>query len=125
MPQSSTPAGLPKLWFRVLLERGALGPGKIDMLRLVAELGSVSAAARRLGMSHARSVKLVSELNALGAAPLIETRIGGEAGGGAVLTDAARLILDDYQRLEDAVRSAAGPPLRSMTARLLGHGSSG
>lgn len=76
-------------------------------------------------MSHARSVTLVSEINALGAAPLIDTRIGGEAGGGAVLTDAARFTLDDYQRLEDAVRSAPVTHLHSMTARLQGHGSGG
>lgn len=108
----------PSLWFRILLPGGPLGPGKIDLLRLVGETGSVSAAARRLRMSHARSVKLVAEINALGAEPLIRTRIGGEAGGGAALTDRARRLLLDHERLEAAVREAAAPHLRSMVSGL-------
>ena len=108
----------PSLWFRVLLPSGSLGPGKIGLLRLIARTGSVSAAARTLGMSHARSVKLVAELNALGVGPLVETRTGGEAGGGAALTDRARRLLDDHERLEAALREAAAPHLRSMMSDL-------
>lgn len=101
----------PALWFRVLLPHGSLGPGKFDLLRLVQETGSVSAAARRLRMSHARSVKLVAELNTLGSEPVIATRSGGPAGGGAVLTEAGRELLDQYERLDAAVRHAAAPHL--------------
>jgi hypothetical protein len=34
----------------------ALGPGKVDLLRLVAETGSISEAARKLGMSYMRGL---------------------------------------------------------------------
>lgn len=121
MEKDGSGSGFPKrpaIWFRVLLEGGSLGPGKIAMLRLIAKEGSVSAAARALRMSHARSVKLVAELNALGVGPLVETRTGGEAGGGAALTDRARRLLDDHERLEAALREAAAPHLRSMMSDL-------
>lgn len=97
------------LWFRVLMANGALGPGKIALLRLIAQQGSVSGAARQLGMSHAKSVKLVAELNSLFAAPLIQTRAGGDDGGGAMLTADGRALLATYAAMEQAVQGAAAP----------------
>ena len=100
-----------ELWFRVLLERGALGPGKIALMRAVAETGSVSAAARAMKMSHVRSVKLVAEINALAPSPLIDTRAGGPAGGGAQLTPLGRQVVEAWDALEAAVAAAAAAPL--------------
>lgn len=104
----------PSIWFRVLLPDGAIGPGKTDLMRLIAETGSISMAAKRLRMSHVRSLKLVAELNALSAAPLIETRSGGKTGGGASITPAGRRFLDIYQRLETDLRAAAAPHLQRL-----------
>lgn len=104
----------PSIWFRVLLSDGALGPGKISLMRLVEETGSVSQAAKRLRMSHARSVKLVAELNQLHNVPLIETRSGGERGGGAALTALGRLVLEIHDALEADLRTAAAPHLRRL-----------
>lgn len=101
----------PDIWFRVLLPRGALGPGKMQLMRCIAETGSVSAAARRMRMSHRRSVALVAELNELGFGVLIQTRVGGEAGGGASLTDQGRELLKRYDALAGAIRAAAAGPL--------------
>jgi molybdate transport system regulatory protein len=108
----------PGIWFRALLDSGSIGPGKVTLMRHVAETGSVSAAAKRMRMSHARSVKLVAELNALGATPLIETRSGGEAGGGASLTPLGHSVLDLYDRLDDAMREAAREPLGALVEAL-------
>lgn len=109
----------PSIWFRVLMPSGAIGPGKIDLLRLIVETGSVSAAARRLRMSHVRSVKLVAELNALGTKPLIETRAGGESGGGARLTPEGQAALERYDALDRAIANAAAPHLAELAELLL------
>ncbi len=69
----------------------------------------MSGAARVLRMSHACSVKLVAELNALGMRPLLKTRSGGEAGGGATLNDDARLLLAAYDAMQAEIMSAARP----------------
>lgn len=106
------------LWFRVLLPSGALGPGKIDLMRAVADKGSVSGAARALRMSHARSVKLVAEINALAPTPLIDTRAGGQSGGGASLTPRGLAVMEAYAAVEQCVRGAAGPPLARLTVLL-------
>lgn len=111
-------ARAPGIWYRVLLPHGALGPGKVQLMRCIDETGSVSAAARRLGMSHRRSVGLVAELNALGPAPLVETKTGGEAGGGARLTPLGREVLARYDALDRALRDAASGPLDDLVGLL-------
>jgi molybdate transport system regulatory protein len=107
-----------RLWFRILLPSGALGPGKIALMRAVAASGSVSAAARTLRMSHARSVKLVAEINSLAPTPLIDTRAGGQAGGGASLTPLGLAVVEAYAAVECRVSNAADLPL-AMLEQLL------
>jgi molybdate transport system regulatory protein len=77
-----------------------LGPGKADLLRLIAETGSISAAGRRMGMSYRRAWSLVAELNRAFRAPLVEGARGGAGGGGAALTEMGVAVLDLYRRLE-------------------------
>ena len=113
-----------KLWFRILLSTGALGPGKIELLRAIAAKGSVSAAAKTLRMSHARSVKLVAEINALASAPIIDTRAGGLSGGGASLTPLGLAVLDAYADIERSVTSAAAQPIKILS-ELLGSPNNG
>ena len=43
----------------------SLGPGKMDLLEAIAETGSISAAARRMGMSYRRAWTLVNSLKGL------------------------------------------------------------
>lgn len=113
------PSGEPaRIWFRLLLPTGALGPGKIALMQAVAATGSVSAAARSLRMSHARSVKLVAEINALAGAALIDTRTGGTAGGGAALTPLGREVMAAYAELEAAVAAASAASLARIEALL-------
>ena len=42
---------------------GPIGPGKIRLLKLIDEAGSISAAGRKLDMSYRRAWILVEELN--------------------------------------------------------------
>lgn len=112
----------PELWFRLLFESGALGPGKIALMQAIAAQGSASAAARSLKMSHARSVRLVAEINALSPQPLIATRTGGEDGGGAVLTPLGLAVLALYAEIETAAAAAIAERLAAL-ARLLAAGA--
>src|SRR2546423_11371178 len=77
-------ARYPGLTLRVLGRRAAaLGPGKAELIERIAEAGSISAAARAMGMSYRRAWQLVEALNRDFRAPVIETAIGGRRGGGA------------------------------------------
>lgn len=57
-----------------------LGPGKIALLHRIDRLGSISAAARDMGMSYRRAWLLVDSLNRLLAEPVLATELGGAKG---------------------------------------------
>lgn len=95
-----------------------IGPGKVELLRAVAEQGSISAAARSLGMGYKRAWSLLDELQRSVPTALIETAVGGRQGGGAAVTAAGHALLQHYDELEQACRQAAAPALAKI-ARLL------
>lgn len=104
---------------RVRLQESLLiGPGKADLLKAIAELGSISAAARSQGMGYRRAWTLLDELQTAFGAPLIQTIAGGKGGGGASLTQAGQALVDCYAELELTCEAAAAAPL-SKIKRLL------
>jgi molybdate transport system regulatory protein len=90
------------LRFRIVLRPGvALGPGKADLLQAIDETASLTAAAKRFGMSYKRGWTLVQEMNDAFAKPLVETEKGGSGGGGgAQLTRLGKRILRRYRQME-------------------------
>ena len=78
----------------------AMGPGKADLLDAIAESGSISAAARKLGMSYRRAWLLVDTMNASFKSPLVETLTGGAQGGGARVTELGRDVVRRYRVME-------------------------
>src|SRR5256885_5067105 len=83
---------------RVLCGEGiALGPGKVDLLALIAETGSIREAAERMGMSYMRAWTLIKTMNACFREPLIVSSRGGKERGGAVLTETGRTALKLYR----------------------------
>lgn len=86
---------------RIVLEPNiAIGPGKADILAGIGETGSIAAAGRRMGMSYKRAWLLVESMNACFKKPLVKTRRGGQARGGATLTPDGETVLACYRRME-------------------------
>ncbi len=77
-----------------------MGPGKADLLDAIAESGSISAAARRLGMSYRRAWLLVDTMNASFKSPLVETLTGGAQGGGAQVSQLGQDVVKRYRQME-------------------------
>ncbi|AHB48342.1 ModE family transcriptional regulator [Hyphomicrobium nitrativorans NL23] len=78
-----------------------IGPGKVDLLETIARTGSISSAARELGMSYRRAWLLMDEFGRLFKRPILTTAAGGAHGGGAELTDFGRAVIAAYRRIED------------------------
>ncbi|MFN3547910.1 MAG: winged helix-turn-helix domain-containing protein [Mesorhizobium sp.] len=99
----------PTVRIRVVFDAaGMIGPGKAELLERIDRTGSISAAGREMNMSYKRAWMLVETLNAMFREPVVESTRGGVQGGGAVLTDTGRRILDLYRRFEaEAVASGA------------------
>lgn len=83
-----------------------LGPGRADLIELIAETGSISAAGKRMGMSYKRAWSLVQALNDGFGVPLVETSRGGADQGGAVLTAEGAEVLRLYRHMQDRTREA-------------------
>ena len=84
-----------------------LGAGKIALLELIEQNGSISAAGRAHKMSYRRAWLLVDELNQLFVEPVVAAHHGGAKGGGASLTDQGRRIVALYRDAETKMRAAA------------------
>ena len=94
-----------------------LGPGKVRLLELVGETGSISAAARKMDMSYRRAWLLMDELNHLFGREVIETSAGGSGGGGAKVTEFGFQVISVFRVLEneadDLVQSRIAQLLQS------------
>jgi molybdate transport system regulatory protein len=99
-PEDTARAG-DRLNIRIDLAGGLrIGPGKVAVLEEIARSGSISAAGRALRMSYRRTWELVEQLNNGLGTPVVETAAGGSGGGGTVLTQAGRAVIERYRAIE-------------------------
>ena len=96
----------------------ALGPGKADLLDAVDHAGSISAAARTMGMSYRRAWILVEAMNRDFKEPLVKTSAGGSGGGGAQVTAAGQEALRRYRAMEDKASAAVKKEMSDFSALL-------
>jgi molybdate transport system regulatory protein len=96
-----------------------IGPGKIRLLELIGEHGSISAASRHMGMSYRRAWGLIENLNAMFTAPLIIAHTGGTGGGSAALTETGREVIRCYRKIEDAAAAARVTELQKLDSFLV------
>lgn len=90
-----------KLTIRIDFENGQqIGHGKIRLLELISAHGSISRAAKDMGMSYRRAWLLADEMNRMFVKPLIETQPGGSGGGFARLTSFGHAVIGHYRAIE-------------------------
>lgn len=117
----------PHVQFRLRIRRGddiAVGPGKIELLEAIAETGSITAAAKLLGMSYRRGWLLVDTMNHCFKTPVVETEAGGNRGGGTRLTALGARLVRSYRLIEARAAKAGASEIAALT-RLLTPGSKG
>jgi molybdate transport system regulatory protein len=114
---SASPASLR---LRLLFgDRLVFGPGKAELLRGIAETGSIAAAGRAMGMSYKRAWSLVEEMNAAFRAPLVTSARGGAGGGGAVVTQTGLAVLNAYRSMVAATDAACAGDIATVSALLV------
>lgn len=75
---------------------------RIDILRRLGEVGSISEAARAAGVSYKAAWQAIETLSNLAGSPLVEKVVGGSGGGGAQLTEAGQRVLAGAHALAQA-----------------------
>jgi molybdate transport system regulatory protein len=92
--------------FRVSLgDDIAVGPGKVDLLEAIARNGSITGAARELGMSYRRAWLLVDTMNRCFRRPVVE---------GAALTASGEDVVRLYRQVEQSALRAARADIRAL-----------
>ncbi len=76
------------------------GHGRIALLSAVGEAGSITQAAKALGMSYKGAWDAIDTMNTLSGEPLVERATGGRGGGGTRLTDRGRQLVERYTELD-------------------------
>jgi molybdate transport system regulatory protein len=103
------------LSIRVDLASGLrIGPGKIALLEAIRATGSISAAARSLGMSYRRAWLLIEDLNNGLREPVVMTESGGRRGGGATLTSVGKRVIELYREIESQASSSASRQFQAL-----------
>ncbi len=82
-------------------EKLQFGPGKIFLMETIKETGSISAAAKKIGMSYRKAWKLINDLNTISEKKMVNTSIGGKGSGGAILTTTGEDFVELYRKMEN------------------------
>jgi molybdate transport system regulatory protein len=107
-----------RLWLRVILDDGDyFGPGKIELLEAIQEQGSISAAARSMGMAYRHAWELVDAMNQAFQEPVVAAERGGSAGGGATLTPWGTSLLQRFHKIEERARRATCRELEALETK--------
>jgi molybdate transport system regulatory protein len=95
-----------------------VGPGKIALLEEIAKSGSLSQAARRMGISYRRAWLLLDSLNTSFSLPTTVNKTGGVGGGGAELTAFGVLLVERYRQAEQRLNQVAGEYLAEISRQV-------
>jgi molybdate transport system regulatory protein len=81
-----------------------LGPGRIELLEKIIETGSISQAAKLMGMSYKKAWDSIHSINQQTVTPIVITQAGGEKGGGTIVTDEGKLLITSFKQLHADIR---------------------
>jgi molybdate transport system regulatory protein len=103
----------------IVFQSGArIGPGKVALLESIRDTGSISAAAREMGMSYKRAWLLLDSMNQAFAEPVVIAAPGGPGGGGASLTTFGLEVLGRYRSIHERVTKLAATDMAALSRRV-------
>jgi molybdate transport system regulatory protein len=100
MAASATAIGLDgAIWMTVGGENLG-GPGRIALLEKIGECGSITQAAKAIGMSYKAAWDAIDAMNNLAGEPLVQRAAGGKGGGGTRLTARGAQLVANFALIE-------------------------
>ncbi|MBP0592109.1 TOBE domain-containing protein [Paraburkholderia sp. LEh10] len=87
------------VWFRAG-EQTLGGAHRIALLAAIGETGSITGAAKAVGMSYKAAWDAVDAMNNLAGETLVIRSTGGKGGGGTMLTPRALALIDTFRAIE-------------------------
>lgn len=90
-----------KIWIET--DEGiVISEGRIHLLKLIDSTGSLNKAAKEMNISYQKAWKLVDASNKASKEPLVATQIGGNKGGGTVLTPYGKSLIESFEKINVA-----------------------
>jgi molybdate transport system regulatory protein len=83
-----------------------LGPGRIELLEKIIETGSISQAAKLMGMSYKKAWDLIHSINQHTVKPIVTTQTGGEKGGGTIVTAEGKQLILAFKKLHEEFQNS-------------------
>jgi molybdate transport system regulatory protein len=99
-------------------EHSNIGPGKVALLEGIKAHGSVSQAARSMGISYRKAWLLLDSVNRSFTILATVNSVGGRGGGGAEITPFGVLLIERYREVERKLNAVAGEYLREIRAKV-------
>jgi molybdate transport system regulatory protein len=88
--------------------RSGVGPDRIRLLEVIDKQGSISAAAKTLGLSYKGAWDAVQAMNNLFEQPLVAAQPGGKSGGAAQVTPVGQAVIVAYRKVETELAGVIG-----------------
>ncbi len=108
----------PLIRFRIdFTEHSNIGPGKVELLEGIKAHGSVSQAARSMGISYRKAWLLLDSVNKSFSLPATVNSVGGPGGGGAEITPFGVLLIERYREVERKLNGVASELLKEIRAQ--------
>ena len=104
------------LTLRIVLERGWLGHGKIELLEHIARTRSLAAAARSMQMSYKRAWELLAATNEMFTEPVSVSLPGRNVGGSTQLTPFGKRVVALYRGIEKRATRATSVAIKELSA---------
>lgn len=96
----------PQLRSKVLVQNDMIGGGKIELLRLIADTGSISAAAKSMDLGYRRAWFLIETIQRIFDQPVLISERGG-TGGGTRLTPFGAELVQRHTAFDQQITDAA------------------
>src|SRR5258708_39702454 len=107
-----------RLRVSIVFESGArIGPGKAKLLESIRDTGSISAAAREMGISYKRAWLLLDSMNQAFTGPVVTAAPGGAGGGAATLTPFGAEALERHPRINGRPAATAADDIAKRARR--------
>lgn len=84
-----------------LKDNSHIGPGKVLLLEKIEETGSLSRAAKSMGISYRKAWRLINELNNSSIKKLVHAKPGGEGVRGSQLSEEGKDFIRLFRKIEN------------------------
>ena len=102
----------PGIRLKVYVREDMVGGGKLELLRIVRETGSISSAAKIMGLDYKRAWFLLDTLQRCFKNPLFLTNRGGGSSGGTSLTELGIQLIEKFNKTDTEVKKVTSEFLK-------------